>query len=158
MWQKYLGKLQDLAKAAQGGPDPAYAEVFEFGPPIALWLESQRQGIAETIDRLCPKRIQGLTIGEYITLAAVNRAIRPVSKRGIWEWFAGTSLRRCLPTVQEGMFSSQRFWDHMDSVSTKQAGDTWAEIIGGIVSHEGVDLSRVSYEGTNFYTFINTLR
>jgi transposase len=156
VWQKYLGKLHDLAKAAEGGPDPAYAEVFEFGLPIALWLESKRQGIAETIDRLCPKRIQGLSIGEYITLAAINRAMRPVSKRGMWEWFAGTSLRRCLPKVQEGMFSSQRFWDHMDSVSTKQAGDAWAEIIGGAVSREGVDLSQVSYDGTNFYTFIST--
>jgi transposase len=156
VWQKYLGKLQDLVKAAEGGPDPAYAEVFEFGLPSALWLESRRQRVVETIDNLCPKRGQGLSVGEYITLAAVNRAVRPVSKKGMWEWFAGTSLRRCLPQVEEGTLSSQRFWDHMDSMTAEQAGKAWADIIGGVVSREGVDLSRISYDGTNFYTFIST--
>ena len=157
VWQKYLGKLEDLAQAAQGGPDPTYAEVFEFGLPSALWLESRRQRVMETIDRLCPKRRQGLSVGEYITLAAVNRAVRPVSKKGMWEWFAGTSLHRLLPEVEEEeMLSSQRFWDHMDSVSAEQAGQAWAEIITGVVLREGVDLSRISYDGTNFYTFIST--
>ncbi|MGA2264790.1 MAG: IS1634 family transposase [Acidobacteriota bacterium] len=156
MWQKYLGKLQDLAKAAEGGPDPAYAEVFEFGLPSALWMESRRQRVMEIIDQLCPKRSQGLSVGEYMTLAAVNRAVQPVSKKGMWEWFAGTSLRRFLPQVEEGMLLSQRFWDHMDSVSVKQAGQAWAEIIAGVVSRAGVDLSRISYDGTNFYTFIST--
>lgn len=156
VWQKYLGKLQDLVKAAEGGPDPAYAEVFEYGLPGALWLESRRQRVVETIDHLCPKRSQGLSVGEYMALAAVNRAVRPVSKKGMWEWFAGTILRRCLPLVEEGMLSSQRFWDHMDSLSAEQAGKAWSEIIAGVVSREGVDLSRISYDGTNFYTFIST--
>jgi len=156
VWQKYLGKLEDLVRAAEGGPDPDYAEIFEFGLPSALWLECRRQGVVEVIDRLCPKRRQGLSVGEYVALAAVNRAIRPVSKKAMWEWFAGTSLRRCLPEVQEGMLTSQRFWDHMDLVSAEQAAQAWAEIITGVISREGVDLSRVSYDGTNFYTFIST--
>lgn len=156
VWQKYLGKLEDLAQAAEGGPDPTYAEVFEFGLPCAMWLESRRQNVVETIDRLCPKRLQGLSVGEYVMLAAVNRAVRPVSKKGMWEWFTGTSLRRFVPEVDEGMLASQRFWDHMDSVSAEQAEQAWAEIISGVVSREGVDLSRISYDGTNFYTFIST--
>jgi transposase len=156
VWQKYLGRLQDIAKAAEGGPDPAYAEVFEFGLPNALWQESQRQKVVAIIDQLCPKRHQGLTVGEYMALAAVNRAIRPVSKKGMWEWFAGTNLRRCLPEVEEGMLLSQRFWDHMESLTAEQAGKAWAEIIGGVVAREQVDLSRISYDGTNFYTFIGT--
>ena len=156
VWQKYLGKLQDLVKAAEGGPDPAYAEVFEFGLPSALWLESQRQRVVEIIDQLCPKRKQGLSAGEYMALAAVNRAVRPVSKKGMWEWFAGTNLRRSLPQVEEAMLLSQRFWDHMDSLSVEQAGKAWTEIIAGVVAREEVDLSRISYDGTNFYTFIGT--
>ena len=74
----------------------------------------------------------------------------------MWEWFTGTTLRRFLPEVDEGMLASQRFWDHIDSVSAEQAQQAWAEIIAGVVSREGVDLSRISYDGTNFYTFIST--
>ena len=30
LWQKYLGKLEDIVRAVDGGPPPLYAEVFEF--------------------------------------------------------------------------------------------------------------------------------
>ncbi|MFH0980623.1 MAG: hypothetical protein V2A79_03675, partial [Planctomycetota bacterium] len=43
LWQKYLGRLADIAKAVDGGPVPLYAEVFEFGLPTAVWMEAQRQ-------------------------------------------------------------------------------------------------------------------
>ncbi len=94
VWQKYLGKLEDIAHSTAGGVPPAYAEVFQFGLPMALWEECRRQGMVPQIDRLCPKRRQGLSVGEYMALATVNRATRPVSKKGMWEWFGGTSLRR----------------------------------------------------------------
>ena len=40
VWQKYLGKLEDIVQAVQGGgPSPRYAEVFQWGLPQALWNE-----------------------------------------------------------------------------------------------------------------------
>jgi hypothetical protein len=37
-WQRYLGKLEDIAKACAGGvPAPLYADVFQWGLPVALW-------------------------------------------------------------------------------------------------------------------------
>ncbi len=156
VWQKYLGKLEDIAAAVEGGPEPAYAEVFQYGLPSALWLECGRQRIVEQIDRLCPKRRQGLTVGEYLAVAAVNRAIRPVSKQSMWEWFASTTLRRYLPDATEAALASQRFWDHMEAIPPAKAVEAWTAIIGSTIGREAVDLSRVSYDGTNFYSFIST--
>lgn len=156
VWQKYLGKLEDIARSGAGGVQPAYAEVFQFGLPMALWEECRRQGVVAEIDRLCPKRRQGLSVGEYLALASVNRAIRPVSKKGMWDWFAGTSLHRSLPAVEEGMLSSQRFWDHMQAIGPERAVEVWTSVVASVVRREAIDLSRVSYDGTNFYTFINT--
>ncbi len=156
VWQKYLGKLEDIAAAMEGGPEPVYAEVFQFGLPSALWLESGRQHLVEEIDRLCPKRRQGLTVGQYLAVAAVNRAIRPVSKQGMWEWFTGTTLRRYLPEATEAALASQRFWDHMEAIAPATALEAWRAIIGPTIRRESVDLSRVCYDGTNFYSFINT--
>jgi hypothetical protein len=116
LWQKYLGKLEKIVQAVDGGPSPSYAEVFQFGLPTALWLEGKRQNIIQEIDKLCPKRHQGMSIGEYIGVAAVNRAISPVSKQSMWDWFTKTTLRRFLPDASETALSSQRFWDHMDAV------------------------------------------
>lgn len=156
LWQKYLGKLEDIVNAVERGPDAQYAEVFDFGLPTALWLELQRQNIVAHVDELCPKRRQGLSVGVYIAVAAVNRAIRPVSKNAMWEWFSGTTLRRFLPDADEAALSSQRFWDHMDAVSPDRALQIWRNIISDATHRENIDLSHISYDGTNFYTFMNT--
>lgn len=156
LWQKYLGKLEDIAKAVDGGPAPHYAEVFEFGLPTAMWTEAQRQEVALHTDRLCPKRRQGLSVGEYLAVAAVNRAVEPVSKRAMWDWFSQTTLRRALPGADQAALASQRFWDHMAAIPEQTASELWKEIIKGVLEREQIDLSRLCYDGTNFYTFINT--
>lgn len=156
-WQRYLGKLEDIVKACEGGgPAPLCAEVFEWGLPAALWKEASRARVIEEANALCPKRNQGLSTGEYLGVASVNRAIRPTSKRSMWSWFSQTVLLRYLPDASKEALSSQRFWDHMDRVAGGKAAAIWENIIKGVVEREGLDVSSVSYDGTNFYTFIDT--
>jgi len=157
VWQKYLGKLQNIAKAVEGGGPPAkYAEIFQWGLPTALWNETCRAEIVNIIDKLCPKRQQGLTTGEYLVTAAINRAISPNSKRSMWEWFSQTILLRQLPHASKSAISSQRFWDHMDRIKGHMPLTIWKNILKGVFIREAIDLSSVSYDGTNFYTFIDT--
>jgi len=157
MWQRYLGKPGDILKAVEGGgPPPLHAEVFQWGLPCALWKEVLRARIVEETDALCPKREQGLTTGQYMAVAAVNRAICPKSKRSMWEWFSQTALLRFLPGASNAALGSQRFWDHMERVDADTAMAVWKRILSKVVRAEGIDLSSVSYDGTNFYTFIDT--
>ena len=59
VWQKYLGKLEDIVAAVHGGgPAPVSAEVFQWGLSQALWQEAARAELVEQIDRHCPKRRQ----------------------------------------------------------------------------------------------------
>jgi len=156
-WQKYLGKLGDIVKACEGGgPAPAYAEIFQWGLPSALWRECSLASVMEQIDALCPKRNQGLSTGQYLAISALNRAIRPQSKRCMWEWFSQTVLLRYLPEASKEALSSQRFWDHMDRIDADTAAAIWKNILMDVVEREGLDLSSISYDGTNFYTFIDT--
>ena len=156
-WQRYLGKLEDIVKACEGGgPAPLYADVFQWGLPAALWKEASTAGIVQKINDLCPKRHQGLSTGEYIGIASVNRAIRPNSKRSMWSWFSQTVLLRYLPRASKEALSSQRFWDHMARIDGDKAAQIWKNIIKGVVERDEIDLSSVSYDGTNFYTFIDT--
>ena len=156
IWQKYLGTLENIAKAIDYGPTPLYAEIFQWGLPIALWKECCMSGVKEKTDRLCPKREQGLSVGEYITIAAINRAICPNSKRSMWEWFSQTALLREFPNASQTALASQRFWDHMDKIKGEKALSIWKNILKGVSEREKIDLSSVSYDGTNFYTFIDT--
>jgi transposase len=156
-WQRYLGKLENIVKACEGGgPAPLYADVFQWGLPAALWKELSRARVVEEINALCPKRNQGMSTGEYIGVASVNRAIRPNSKRSMWSWFSQTVLLRYLPNASKEALSSQRFWDHMGRLDGEKAATIWKNIIKGVTQREEIDLSSVSYDGTNFYTFIDT--
>jgi len=157
VWQRYLGKLEDIVAAVQGGgPAPIAAEVFQWGLPQALWQEATRAQLVDLIDRHCPKRRQGLTTGQYLAIAAINRAISPRSKRSMWVWFSQTVLRRHMPSASEAALASQRFWDHMDSVTPEAAAAMWKDLLKGVIDREQIDLSSIGYDGTNFYTFLDT--
>jgi transposase len=157
IWQKYLGKLQDIVQAVAGnGRAPLHAEIFRWGLPEALWRQCQQLDLVHHIERLCPKRTQGLSVGEYLVIAALNRAMEPRSKRSLWEWFGNTTLLRHFPQANQEALSSQRFWDHMHRLSQDTALSIWKELLQRVVQQERVDLSSISYDGTKFYTFLDT--
>ncbi|MGM0489896.1 MAG: IS1634 family transposase [Planctomycetota bacterium] len=156
VWQRYLGKLTDIVEAVEGGPQPISAEVFQWGLPEALWKECRGTQLVSIVDRHCRKRKQGLTTGEYLAIAAVNRAIRPQSKRSMWEWFSQTVLPRHVSAASADALSSQRFWDHMDRIDSDALAAVWKELLQSVIHRETIDLSSVSYDGANFYTFIDT--
>ena len=106
------------------GPQPDYAVVLDRGLPLALWQEAARCQLAQKVDQLCPKRSQGLSTGDYIRLAAINRACDPVSKQAMWDWVSQTCLPRLWPQASAALLTSQHFWDHMDRI----------EAVGGFLS------------------------
>jgi transposase len=155
--QKYLGKPEDIAQALQGtGPAPAYAVVLDWGLPLALWREAGQAQVVEHVDQLCPKRAQGLSTGDYLRLAAINRACEPVSKQAMWDWVARTALPRVWPAASAAQLTSQHFWDHLDRIPLETAQAIWQQLIAAVLQREQIELSQVCYDGTNFYTFIDT--
>jgi transposase len=54
------------------------------------------------------------------------------------------------------VLSSQRFWDHMHKLDATTVAAIWQSLLQGVVRREQLDLSAISYDGTNFYTFIDT--
>lgn len=155
--QKYLGKLENLAQAVQGtGPAPEYAVVLDWGLPQALWREADRAQVVEHVNQLCPKRAQGLSTGDYLRLAAINRACEPVSKQAMWDWVSGTSLPRVWPEASAAQLTSQHFWDHMERILPETAQAIWQQLIAAVLQREQIALSQICYDGTNFYTFIDT--
>jgi transposase len=156
-WQVYLGKLEDIVNAVQGGGSKgSYAEIFQRGLPLALWKEARSSCAIEEIDNQCVKRNQGMSTGEYIVTAAINRAIYATSKRSMWEWFSDTILVRLMPKASKDALTSQRFWDHMDRIQSEDILKIWSRILSGVMEREKIDLTSIQLDGTNFYTFIDS--
>jgi len=156
-WQKYLGTAENIAVAVEGNNvAPEYAVIFELGAVAAYWNTAQDIQLINEIDSLFPKRDQGLSVGEYIQIAAVNRGVAAVSKRSIWEWFETTILLEKLPHINKESLSSQRFWDNMSLIEEKDISLVWNNIIDRVIEKHKIDLSLISYDGTNYYSFIGS--
>jgi len=158
--QIYLGSADAIAAAL--GKQPSALEplprspVFDFGAVAALLDVARRIELVETIDRHVAKRgKQGPSVGTYLMLAAVNRAVAPKSKAKLGEWFAGTSLSRLLP-VKESQLTSQRFWDNMDRVDEEAIRKIERDLAKKVTKEFDLDLSCLFYDATNFFTFIDT--
>jgi len=159
VWQKYLGKAEDIV-AAVGQPQPlpiASTVVTEFGAVAALFDLARRVRLVEHIDRHVPpgRGPAGPSVGTYLLVATLNRIVEPRSKAKIARWFEGTVLRRLLDFRPEQL-TSQRFWDQMDRVSASAIVAIERDLTVHLVEEFALDIRQVLFDATNFFTFIDT--
>ncbi|MFC2173278.1 IS1634 family transposase [Acidobacteriota bacterium] len=157
VWQKYLGTVDAIIQRADEAkpPKPKETVIFQAGGIAALLGIAHRLRFLEIVNDVVPKREQGASVGHYMLLAALNRALAPCSKVTIGDWYEETVLRR-LWRFPKTAFSSQRFWDHMDMIS-QEAIDTIQQRIAPQIHREfGLDPRVLLYDTTNFFTFLAT--
>jgi transposase len=159
VWQKYLGKAEDIV-ALLSQPQaaaPVSAVLTEFGAIAALFDLAGRLRLVEHIDRHIPagRGPSGPSVGTYLLLAALNRAVEPRSKTQIAAWFDRSILRRLLDLRPEQL-TSQRFWNQMNRVSGKAIVAIERDLTAHLVREFALDIRRVLFDATNFFTFIDT--
>ena len=155
----YLGKVEEILAAVEkrrAGPRPQRIVLAEFGAVAAVWSMIQQTGLIELIDAHVPKRGQGLSVGQYLAIAVVNRVVCPKSKRKIGPWAAKTVLPRLMKGLVPQKLTSQRFWDHMDRFGLEAIEAIETDLARRLVEQFGIDLNCLAFDATNFFTFINT--
>jgi transposase len=153
---RHLGTPQKLLDRLSESPGrPLYAEERDFGATAALWEIAQQLDIVGAIDSHAPKRDQGASVGEYLLLATINRALSPASKRKLAAWYQDTILIRLLP-LRAAALRSQRFWDHMNYLDEAILAKIENDIARRLVEGLDVDLRALFYDTTNFDTFLSS--
>jgi transposase len=157
--QVYLGKIEDLVAAAEQSHPPSQpleTEVAAFADAAALFDIASRLDLVPLLDSILPaKRHQGLSGGQYLLLAAINRAVCPTSKLQFADWYRQTVLTRLLP-ADPAALSSQNFWNHMDLVSPAHILEFEKQMTQRLCERFQLDLRALVYDGTNFFTYINS--
>lgn len=168
----YLGKADDILARLQG-TDEWRARSLSHGTVAALWALAGELGLAEAIDRqlkatgrrkrkldtgvegrpLPPRRNDGLSVGQSLTIAAVGRAAHSTSKRKFTSWAETTTLGE-LAHVDLEKLNSQHFWDQMDQLPVEGIAAIEQEIVAAAVKKFNLPLDTLLYDGTNFFTFI----
>jgi transposase len=70
-------------------------------------------------------------------------------------WYHHTVLPRLLPATPDQL-SSQAFWNHMELVGPEDIPAIEHVLSARLIRQEGLSLRTLVYDGTNFFTFINT--
>ena len=166
--QVYLGpkgRFVDEIKVAYSrglspGPTPLKRlRDKEFGASALLWHWAKELDLVGIVDRHVPavptRRRTTFSVGQYLVMAAINRAVNPCSKRAFHDWYRESVLSRLWPG-REGELSSQRFWDHMDQVQTEHIEAIQHDLIGRLAVLFNLGQDTVLYDSTNFFTFIDT--
>src|SRR5271157_2083452 len=158
-WQKYLGpeeKVKSLPPTTIELPAaaPPIVQTYAFGLPVALMQIAERLDLVGIINRATRKRRQGLSVGHYIILAALNRAIHPVTKKHVRDWFENTYLQNLFPKVTTYL-DSMSYTNHF-AYLTDAAIDTVQKALGRkLVEEFGVQMTHLVYDPTNFFTYMN---
>jgi len=157
--QIYLGKIEDIVTAAEQShqpPLPLETEVAACADVAALFDIASRLDLLPLLDSILPaQRHQGLSTGQYLLLAAINRAVCPTSKLQFADWYRQTVLTRLLP-ADPAALSSQNFWNHMDLVTPDHIFEFEKQVTQRLAERFQLDLHALVYDGTNFFTYINS--
>lgn len=159
--QKYVGsadKVAALLEAKTSGvpATPPRVQGHHFGAVAALFDVASDLGVVDLIDRHAgPSSTQGLTVGTYLLIAAINRCAGACSKSKIAEWFDGTVLPRLLP-VESSQLTSQRFWHKMDRLAVESLATIDRELTRVVLQKFDLETSSLFYDATNFFTFIDS--
>lgn len=159
--QKYLGNAETLInKLAYMDTSlqerVLHSEVSEFGAVLLLYDIALRLNIVQIIDDIVSKRKQGVSTGEYILTAAINRAVAPSSTNGLQAWYSST----CLPSVtgiRSNAFTPQNFWNNT-CIPEKSIDAMEDAILRKIVATYDIDTTHIIYDATNFFTYIDTMQ
>lgn len=154
VWQKYLGTFENLTSDLSS-IKPIESVISEAGGVATLFKIAERLDLVNLINKTYKKRNQGPSLGHYMVLAALNRVLDPCSKVMIGEWYDKTILRR-IWKFDKSAFTSQRFWDHMDKLSSDSIEILQEQISKIVIKDFKIDPTALLYDTTNFFTYIDS--
>ncbi len=158
LWQKYLGsedRLKDLDfnSFLTKHLDKIEVQTIEFGGSAALWQIAEEINLAGIIDDQTGKeRKQNLSLGEYITIAAINRCIAPCSKSKLKRWYDKDWLSTRY-NVDSKVLNAQTYWNHFQYLSKEILAQIELALGKSVVDKYDLDLDSLFYDPTNFFTF-----
>jgi len=152
----YLGTADALLQRLLEAPSGRLRiRSFQHGDVAALTAVAQRLDIVSLIDKHVPRqRHRRPSVGTTLLLAAINRAIRPRSKRGWAVWAAQTSLGHLFPGLKLDRLTSQFFWDQMNCVELEALTAIENDLTATVIRELGIRLDTLFYDTTNFFTYI----
>ena len=109
--------------------------------------------LIEIINECTVKREQGFSVGEYITLLAINCAVTLNSKSQVRKWFDKTTLSRDFPGISESL-TTQNILNQMGYLEQEIIRCIEEKVCKKVYSEYGLKSDCFLFDPTNFFTYI----
>lgn len=153
-YQVYLGPKKKFEIHAKIVDFQYETETLEFGLVAALLKVARKIGLVELIDGATSKRNQGLGVGDHVLIAALNRCVEPGSKACLQDWLDSTVLGKVYPGLDVNI-DSRAYWTHFQYLTDESIECIENGLMNATRKVYGVDFTHLSFDPTNFYTYIN---
>ncbi len=158
LWQKYLGpedSLKDLRinSLFTKNIEKIETKTLEFGISATLNQIAKEISLIKIINNNTDKfREQGLSVGEYITIAAINRCAAPCSKSKLSKWFERDWISSQYD-IDPKILNAQTYWNHFQYLSAEKLNKIEVAINQVVIRKFDLNLDSLFYDPTNFFTF-----
>ncbi|WP_457557186.1 IS1634 family transposase [Candidatus Harpocratesius sp.] len=100
------------------------------------------------------KRDHGISVGNYILFAALNRCLKPKSKTQLLYWFDNSIYPNYFPSI-DSYFDAKAYSNHFKYLTPEVIKNIENQIQNRLIQHLQVKIDTIFYDPTNFYTYIN---
>ena len=154
-WQIYLGTVEKILQKFKGveATEKIKLKSYSFGKLAALLAIDDELGFSQIVNNLTKKKkIEGLTVGEYLLVTIFGRWCGPLSKKATAEHFHKTFLKFYYNIPHK--MNSQNILNHMKYIKEKKMMDTISEEISKSLMIKGIFPTILNLDTTNFSTNI----
>lgn len=154
----YLGNEKKLGERFKSGTLPlSEMRALAFGYIAAIKKATDLLNLSQIINDCTEKREQGISVGEYVTLAVINRITKPCSKNALAGWYEDTWLSRKLKYDPESL-TSQAYWNNLKHLSREAISAIEIKLDEFLLKFFDVNLECLLFDPSNFHTFIKTFK
>ncbi|MBW1854222.1 MAG: IS1634 family transposase [Deltaproteobacteria bacterium] len=155
-WEVYLGPFEKIVKTMGEGlllPDEVSSTPYGL---YSAFVETAKDiNLVENLDKIFPKRDQGLSTGEYFLFGILARLTIPRTKNSIQEWYNDHRVDLIFPIDQQYL-TAQNFWNNLSSLDFEKINRVHHLLVDEIVEKYDIHDSYIYFDPSNFYTYIET--
>lgn len=157
-WEVYLGTFEKIVKTmGEGMLLPDEVSSTPYGLYFAFVETAKEINFIENIDKIFPKRDQGLSIGDYFLFGILARLTKPHTTNSIEEWYGDDRLDMVY-SIDPKYLTAQNYWNNLSSMNFEKINDVHHLLQNSISEKYDIHDTYIYFDPSNFHTYIENNR
>ena len=154
VWQKYIGTAEKIVELKDASKDLLYIKLksFQYGKTAALLSISDELNFIDIVNKHTnKKKIEGLTVGEYLLLNIIGRCDGALSENAMQKWFDKSSLNLLWKFPHK--LTCQNFLNHYKYIDHETRNKIEDDVCR-VLTEKGITPHILFLDETNWFNYI----